>query len=96
MAVDGFEDATVLLDYSTQDPDPVDVTDPYAADQRWVYATGISSDSFDIEYRPNASRAWVTVVSDVSNGVETMRRRPEGKYRVTRSGNTDQATIALL
>jgi len=96
MAVDGFADATILLDYSTEDPDPVDVKDPYAADQRWVYATGISSDSFDIEYRPNTDRSWVTVISGVSSGVQTMQRRPEGQYRVTRSGNTDQATIAFI
>jgi hypothetical protein len=96
MPVDGFEDATILLDYSTEDPDPASVKDPYAADQCWVYATGISADTFDIEYKPNSDRSWVTVVEDVSNGVQTMRRRPEGIYRVTRSGNTDQATIALI
>jgi hypothetical protein len=35
-------------------------------------------------------------VADVSNGVQTMQRRPEGQYRVLRVGNLDQATIALV
>lgn len=96
MAVDGFADATILLDNSTGDPDPVDIKDPYAARQRWLYVAGVQVDDFDIEYRPNPEYPWIIVIDNVVEGTVLLERRPEGQYRVVRSANNDQATIALL
>jgi hypothetical protein len=96
---DGFQDGFVLADNETSTQGIVGYNDPGGRDMSSVYVVGLSSDTVNVEYRPNENRPWANIVELKSDSPEfqTLHNMPEGEYRLNRNGNnSDTITVALI
>lgn len=93
-----LSDGIVLADKQTDTKGVTKYDDLGGKDVATVYKTGLVNDSVTIEYRPDQNHAWAKVVELVagSSDIQTLHNMPEGEYRLNRSGNTDQITVALI
>lgn len=63
-----------------------------------IYVSGLSSDSVDVEYRPDSGESWVSILDAAYTDdiVESFHPCPAGEYRVNKIGSSDSPTVILL